>query len=327
MNRRALIAAMLVAGFGSRVRAQQPKKRVALMGFEQFVAHVKKQLPADLRQYGFVEGRNLELVAFPVSLDKRRDSGEMAAHARQRAADVVASTPDCIVVHGEVGTRILQEATRAIPIVTLVSDPVAYGFAESLRRPGGNITGLHYGEAEVALKTAETLRQLMPNLACIGWIGTPTVRAYATHAEAAAKAVGIPLRTVTITSFEPQAMAKARDEIADLARRGCRVAEIGTPSRRNELVQIVADHGIALTNGPPEDDRFLFNYSSHSPQQSDESRVAAIVARILRGERPAEIPFEGPTAYEFTLNLRAAAKFGITIPPAVRVRADRVVGP
>jgi putative ABC transport system substrate-binding protein len=334
-RRRALavlaLGALLAASGTSR--AAPVPKRVAILGANPDDLPWKASFLREFEVQGFVEGRTLELLWFPISFEgpnRRLTSDELAAIARKRAAEAVAANPDCIVVENEPGTRFLQEATRAIPIVTAVYDPVAHGFARSLARPGGNITGLHLGAAEVALKSAETLKRLMPDLSCIVWIGWKALRSYATYDEAAARALGMRFRQVAVDGFAPADTARLREEVAEIRRDGCRAARIvATGRERHEhLARIAVEQGFVLVGGPIEDDRFLLDYRAALGANFEPMRrIPAIVARILRGERPADIPFEGPTKYEFFLNLRAAARLGIVVPPDVLVRADKVIGP
>ena len=326
------MGALAAASAGRVSRAAPAIKRVAIMGRGAETDPWKEHFLKAFAAHGFVEGRNLELLWFPISFEgpnRRLTSEELAAVARKVAAAVVAANPDCIVVQNEPGTRFLQEVTSTIPIVTAVRDPVAHGFAKSLARPGGNITGLHFGAPEVALKRAETVRRLMPDLSCLAWIGWKTLQPFATHEAAAARALGVRFRQVVVSGLEPANIARLKEEVAELRRDGCRAASIAATGeeRFDSLAQVAAEQAIALVGGPIEDDRFLLDYqAAHAIEFVTARRTPGIVARILRGERPGDIPFEGPTRYELTVNLRTAAKLGLVVPPDVLVRADRVVG-
>ena len=241
---------------------------------------------------------------------------------------MVAAKPDCIVVGGTVFTRYVARATRTIPIVTEVADPVASGFAQSIARPGGNVTGLAT-KVGVDLKTLELLARIVPGLSCVGWI---TYREQAAHFPSfgnAARDLRLDVRQILLDEPRPDGwQARLAAEFEQLRAAGCAGAWMSAHEPFfSEALELALRHRIAVANlgGAKDEERdgVLLVYQAADDPQAATRRGAAIIAKVLKGERPATIPFEGPRRYRLAINLRTARRLGVTIPPQVLVLADK----
>jgi putative ABC transport system substrate-binding protein len=308
-------------------------KRVGVLGIGVggIFNYWKERFPKEFAALGWIEGRNLELVWFPAvgTSDPNREfsNRELRDLSRQRAIEMAAAGLDCMVANGEPHARMLHEASQAIPIVVNVPDPVGSGFAKSVARPGGNMTGLHDGEEASAIKEIELLRRLVPAASCLAWIGPENFRPSAVHLESAARSAGLRFRAITVNTADEPSLARLHDEIAALRREGCTIAHGQSMSdgMTTTMTRAALQHRIALAGGV-RTEGFLLRYdASRGTEDSTARRVPAIVARILRGEKPGEIPFEGPSRYSLSVNLVTAARLGITMPPDVLVMADQVI--
>jgi putative ABC transport system substrate-binding protein len=254
-------------------------------------------------------------------------TSELREGGRERAREMAAAGLDCLVANGEPHARMLHEATSTVPIVVIVPDPVVSGFAKSLARPGGNMTGLHYGQEEVALKTAELLRRMVPATTCMAWIGIENFRPTAVHLEDAARRLGLRFRALSLKGEGPTEVARVREEMATLRRQGCFTVVAEPPGR--EFTEVMAalaiEHRLAVS-GPAYRDGFLLAYNPlRLADQEDGLRIASLVSRILRGEKPGDIPFEGPSGYRLEVNLKTAARIGVTVPVDILTLADELI--
>ncbi len=273
-----------------------------------------------LRELGYVEGNNIVIEFHYAELRPERRS--------ELAAELVRLKVDVIVTSGVNITRAAKEATVSIPIVmTQVGDPVGSGLVASLARPGANITGLSNVAPEITGKQLELLREIIPKLSRVAVFGPSTQLANAQalkEIDLAAAAFKVKLQYLTVLSPKDidsafQAARKARAD-AVLVLPGpignsqrTRIANLAVISRLPAIYsnsQYVIDGGL-MTYGPrlPDLDR----------------RAAAYVDKILKGAKPADLPVEQPTKFEFVINLKAAKQIGLTIPPNVLARADRVI--
>ena len=270
---------------------------------------------AGMKKLGYVEGKDVEyLRRYPDSDDDQ---------SLQRIADeLVRAKPDVIVTAGTWLTTKLARATSTIPIVTNVGDPVGAGFAKSLARPGGNITGWSQGTT-LYEKQLEYLKAIIPGKWALALAvddsvkdAMPLVRAL----QEAARKTDIPVRTV---SFQGMNAAQADRAIAAMRGQGIRVfspmAEIaGFPADTFEYTQ---NYGLVI-HPSGGDSRELLSY--WSVDDDAQERKAAQVVRILRGTPPGEMPFETPTRYRLTVNRTTARLLGVTIPTDILLRADQV---
>jgi len=316
MNRRRLLGTVFVGVLSPRALAQATPRRLGLFGSEaqeNLLDGMRGQFLAALAALGYVEGRNLEV-------HERYGRGDMQALPRL-AAEMVALRPDAIVTEGTPATLALQAATRTIPIVTTVGDPVGAGFARDLRRPGGNITGVSQSRADLARKQVELLRQVFPNAREIAvlvneqWTG---VMSFVPPIEAAAGEASIAARVMRYTK---DGFAARFKECAD---RGVRAAiavadggpRFGAAAVRNRvgvvipIERLVAQDALAAIEADSVD---LLHVH------------AAMVDRVLRGANPAETPFSTATRFRLIVNARTAAAIGVRLPQELLLRADRVI--
>ena len=273
-----------------------------------------------LRELGYVEGKNI-VIERPYAEGKPDPE-------RAIAAELVRLKVDVIVTVGSNATRAAKEATATIPIVmTQDPDPIGNGFVASLARPGGNITGLSNLNPELSGKRLELLKEVVPKLSRVAVFGTSTQPGHAQalrETELAARAFGVQLQYLDVldpkdieTAF--RAAGKGRAE-AVLALGGAvlnphltRVVELAAKSRLPAMYSIreyveaggLMSYGVSVTDL--------------------DRRAATYVDKILKGAKPADLPVEQPKKFEFIINLKAAKQIGLTIPPNVLVRADRVI--
>ena len=273
-----------------------------------------------LRELGYVEGGNI--------LVEYRYAQGMTERLPDIAAELVRLKVDVIVTEGTTATRFAKAVTSTIPIVMAQDpDPVGTGFVVSLARPGGNITGLSNFRAELGGKRLELMKEILPGLARVVVIGsssTPGNAQALREIEVAAKGLAIQAQYLDILAIKDidaafRAAAKSRaDSILVLA----------SPLLLSNRIEVV---GLATRTGLPTmyytaefiQDGGLISYGVNS--QDLFRRAAGYVDRILKGAKPGELPVEQPTKFDLAINLKTAKVLRLQIPPALLLRADRVV--
>jgi putative tryptophan/tyrosine transport system substrate-binding protein len=273
-----------------------------------------------LRQLGYVEGKN-------IVIEWRSIEGK-ADRLPGLAAELVRLKVDVIVTAGPQATYTAKQATATIPIVmTFDSDPVGSGSIASLARPGGNITGLSTLAPEISGKQLELLKEIVPRLSRVAVLGsstTPGNTQALKEVELAAGAFGVKVQYLDVrdpkdiaTAFRAAGKGRA-DSIIVLAgsvfnSHRTQIAELAVKSRLPAIYfrsEFVEDGG-------------LMSYATDITDL--DRRAATYVDKILKGAKPADLPVEQPKKFEFIVNLKAAKQIGLTIPPNVLVRADRVI--
>jgi len=274
-----------------------------------------------LRELGYVEGKN-------IVIEWRSNEGN---RERQRAlvAELLRLKVDIIVAVGGGDVGIAKEATATIPIVMVQGgDPVGSGFVASLARPGGNITGLATLRPELSGKRLELLKEVAPKLSRVALFASSASPEHAQvlkEAELAAGTLAVKLQFLDIRSpkdFETsfQAALKARAEAILVRVRG----PILSPYRKEFAELAVKNRLPAIYEGAEEVEAGgLMSYGVNFPDLY--RRAATYVDKILKGTKPADITVEQPTKFEFIINLKAAKQIGLTIPPNVLARADKVI--
>jgi putative ABC transport system substrate-binding protein len=274
-----------------------------------------------LRELGYVEGQNVFV--------EYRYVGGKADESPKLAAELVRLRVDLIVAGGGSGlARAVKGTTKTIPIViTGGSDPVGAGLVASLARPGGNITGLTAIAAELAGKRLELLKETLPRLTRVGVLWNPTDQGSAQglkEIEIAAPTLGLDVQSLQVRSpsnFESAFKAAIAGQARALQVLGSglinshrnRIIEFATKSR---LPTMFADAALVQAGG-------LMSYGPNAPDLY--RRAATYVDKILKGAKPADLPVEQPTKFELIINLKAAKQIGLTIPPNVLARADKVI--
>ena len=274
----------------------------------------------ELQGLGWIIGRNLRI-------DTRWTRGNVE-EARKYAAELVSISPDVIAAAGVSSAGPLLQLTRTVPIVFMgVSDPVAAGLVDSLARPGGNATGFVALEYGLSGKWPELLKEVAPAVtraAVLRDPGIPSGIGQFGIIQAMASAVGIeviPINMRDADEIERAVMALARSSNAGLIVTPSGLANVHRSlivalAARYKLPAVYFDHSFVTDGG----------LISYGPDFVDQFRRAAgYVDRILKGEKPADLPVQTPTKYETVLNLKTAKALGLEIPPTLLARADEVI--
>jgi putative tryptophan/tyrosine transport system substrate-binding protein len=317
---RAICALLLALSFPAE--AQQPTKipRIGyLSGSSPSTSpnSRRKAFQQGLRELHYVEGKN-------IVIDWRSADGKIERFPAL-AAEMVRLKLDVIVTAGPQATRPAKQATSTIPIVMAQDpDPIGNGFIASLARPGGNITGLSALAPELNGKRLEVLREVVPKLSRLAVLRVPNSLAGSVRdLELAAKAFGVTLQYHVLDSKNVEttfhAVSKGRaDGLLVLASGiiGAQRAQVIDLTVKNRLPAIYPQTEFTEAGG-------LMYYGTNTPDLF--RRAATYVDKILKGAKPADLPVEQPTKFEFVINLKAAKQIGLTIPPNVLARADRII--
>jgi putative ABC transport system substrate-binding protein len=273
-----------------------------------------------LRDFGYVEGQT-------IAIEYRWAEGNFD-RLPDLAAELVRLRVDVIFAAAAPSIKAARQATKTIPIVfEMLADPVSAGFVSSLAKPGGNLTGVAGLAPELSGKRLELLKEIVPRLNRVAILGNPSnpnFRPVLTETETAASALGLQLQVLEVK--EPvklqsafSAMNKARAEALTIIPDPMLLAEqkrIIDLAAKGRLPAIYGTSGVVEAGG----------LIAYAPSQSEMFRRAAYyVDRILRGAKPAALPVEQPMKFELVINLKTAKQIGLTIPPNVLARADRVI--
>jgi putative ABC transport system substrate-binding protein len=272
-----------------------------------------------LQQLGWKVGRDLKI-------ETRQVGGDLDRLGRY-AAELIALAPDVIVSEGSLAVAPLQQATRTIPIVFMnVPDPVGAGFVQSMANPGGNITGFLNFEYSVSGKWAELLKQIAPNVTRALVLRDPASAAgigQFAAVRSVAQSLNVELTPVNVRDSDE--IERAVVAFARSGNGGVIVTTGGSAARRGLIISLAARHKLpsvypyryfAVDGG-------LISYGPNSHDQV--RRAAGYVDRILKGEKPADMPVQAPTKYELIVNLKTAKALGLTIPQSLLATADEVI--
>ena len=273
-----------------------------------------------LQQLGWTNGQNARI-------DIRAGAGD-ADRLRRYAEELVALAPDVILTTGAAAVAPMLKATRTVPVVFMnVVDPVGAGFVDSLARPGGNATGFVSFEYGLSVKWLELLKEIAPRVTRVAVIRDPDISA-GTGQFGAIQAVA-PSLGLELIAVSPREAGEVERAIAAFARtpNGGLITTSSALAiiRRDLIIGLAAKHKL-----PAVYHRRVYPASggliSYGPDVIDLSRRAAgYVDRILKGEKPADLPVQAPTKYELVINLKTAKALGLTVPPALLARADEVI--
>jgi putative ABC transport system substrate-binding protein len=324
---KAKICLRLLATFvlvtASFVEAQQPARipRIGILipSSASFFSARVEAFRQRLRERGYVEGKN-------IAIEYRYAEGKLE-RLPDLAAELVRLKVDVIVTASAPGILAAKKASATMPIVfATAADPVGSGYVSSLARPGGNITGLSLMAPDLDGKRLELLKEAFPKVARVAflWGGGPRGNLTLTEMEAAAKAVGLKLQSLPVRSLDDfdSAFARAKREGAQ--------ALITTVSplfndQQRQVLDFAAKNRLPAMY-PASEFVEAGGLMSYGPNYTDLWRRAAdFVDKILKGTKPADIPVEQPMKFEFIINLKAAKQIGVTIPPNLLVRADKVI--
>jgi putative tryptophan/tyrosine transport system substrate-binding protein len=320
---RLTLCAMLLA-LGNSASAQQAKK-VPRIGWIWYGAVPSGSFPSvetaiidGLRELGYVDGKT-------INIEYRAAEGHPEKIA-ELANDLVRQNVDLILGIGGDIASIVSKATLTIPIVVGTSDdPVRSSMIASLARPGGNLTGVTFIMDQLAGKRVELLKEISPKLTRLAVLWNPAhVDAELKEIETVSHALGIKL-----TSHQAQRREDVDQTFAAVAKENPQ-AMIVVPSRlmsllREPIANFAKKLRVPMVSGWREFAE-AGGLASYGPNRVESARrIAYFVDRILKGTKPADLPVEQPTKFEFVINLKTAKQIGLTIPPNVLVRADRVI--
>ena len=330
MRRRDFIT--VIAGLGAvwlltlTARAQQPQRMrrigVIIPGTADDAEYQARMAAflQELQQLGWSDGRN-------VRIDTRWAAGD-ANLFRKYATELVAFEPDVILAPGSTSLGLLLQTTRTVPIVfATILDPVGAGFVESLARPGGNATGFIAFEYGLSGKWLELLKQIAPNLTRVAVLRDPAVAAgigQFAAIQSVAPSLGVELRPIDVR--EANEIERAVTMFARSANAGLIVtAASGSAIHADLIVSLAARHKLPAVYG---NRHFVTGGGliSYGPDRVEQyRRAAAYVDRILKGEKPADMPVQAPTKFELVINPKTAKALGIAVPPALRASERGVI--
>jgi putative tryptophan/tyrosine transport system substrate-binding protein len=268
---------------------------------------------------GLSEGRDVQIDI--------RWSPDDAALTRQYAADLVALSPDVILASGSLSLAELQRATRTVPIVfAVVADPVGGGFVESLSRPGGNTTGFMLAEYSFSGKWVELLKQVAPHITHVGVvraIHVPSGSPEFATIQVAAQALAVEVNPISVS--EAGDIERAVAGVARSANGGLIVTPTASASvHRDLIIMLAARHKLPAIYGY-RSDVLAGGLISYGADATDQFRQAATyIDRILKGERPADLPVQVPTKYQLVVNLKTAKALGLATQSLITA-ADEVI--
>ena len=320
----AFFLSVMVLANGDLLKAQQPTK-IPRIGYlsgptPTTSSNRREAFLQGLRELGYVEGKS-------IIIESRYAEGKFD-RLSGLAAELVRLKVDIIVTAGPQTTRPAKQATSTIPIVMAQDpDPIGNGFVASLAQPGGNITGLATLAPELSGKQLELLKETVPKLSHVAVFGTSTNPGNAQNlreVELTAKAFGVKLQYLDVLSPKDietafRAASKGRTDgvlmlpgpVLNLQR-----AQLAELTAKNRLPAIYPQTEYSEAGG-------LMTYSVNYSEMA--RRAATYVDKILKGAKPADLPVEQPTKFEFIINLKAAKQIGLTVPPNVLARADKVI--
>jgi putative ABC transport system substrate-binding protein len=274
-----------------------------------------------LKELGYIEEKNILVEYRYVEGSRERIPGFVT--------ELIQLKVDAVVTSEQSWIRVAKEATKTIPIVMVINgDPVAIGFVESLARPGGNITGLTRPNRELSGKRLELLKEVVPTISRVGVLTLAdaiTLRGALKEYQAAARALNMPLQSLEVRSPNPDLQGAFREAIKR------HISAVITPrsAQMNPYAMRIAN--LAIKHRLPSmwertdhvEAGGLMSYAASDAESF--KRAATYVDKILKGAKPADLPVEQPTKFEFVINLKTAKQIGVNIPQSVLFRADKVI--
>jgi putative ABC transport system substrate-binding protein len=297
-----------VVGIVNVLSADDPEAQVRLKIFEQ-----------TLQELGWELGRNLKI--------EIRQIGGDIDRIRRYAVEIVALKPDAILTVGSIAVGALQQETHSIPIVFVnAPDPVGAGFVENMSHPGGNITGFSNFEYSMSGKWAELLKQAAPRIRRALVLRDPSSAAgigQFAAVRSVAQSLGIELTPLDVR--DNNEIERRMAEFAHAADGGVIVTAGGTGSHRKLIIELVARYKLPAVYPyryyAADGGLIAYGPNTHEPLR----RAAGYIDRILKGERPGDMPVQAPTKYELVVNLKTAKMLGLDLPASVLASADEVI--
>ena len=318
MRRRDFITFLVrgtVAAWPLAARAQQPTKvsRIGVL----LISGPEPMGPfrEALRDLGYAEGKNIE---FEV-----RSAQSQVARLPELAAELVRSQVDVIVAIQTPAVYAAKNATRDIPIVMMAGDPIATGLISNLARPEGNLTGLSGATAELAAKSLELIPEMVPGTRRVGVLGNandPFMKPFLEDIQQAAPKMRLEVHQIIVRSS-----GELDGAFAAIARAGANAIMIQGSLSDKLTVGLALKYRLPSlsTQKSAVEAGILMSYSADLTERGHE--IARYVDKILKGAMPADLPVEQPTRYELAINLKTAKALGLTVPPALLTRADKVI--
>jgi putative ABC transport system substrate-binding protein len=307
---------------GAVAQAQQPQKipRLAILEPGSPSKTCTVAFRQGLRELGYVDGQHIVI--------ESRDGEQKPERLREDAAALVRSAPDIIWTHSPPAVLAAKQATATIPVVVGVSrDLVEQGIVSSLARPGGNITGMELRDNEIIGKRLEILKETVPKASSVAVLvnsNDPSHAIVPKNIEPEARALNVRLQRVEASA--PEAFDKAFAAMVQGRADALLIPESSMLSgNRRRIAELAISKRLPSAAGGSQfaDAGSLLSYGANVRDLC--RRSATVVDKILRGRKPADLPVEQPTKFEFVINLKTAKQIGLTIPPNVLARADRVM--
>ena len=270
-----------------------------------------------LQEVGYVEGKNI-LIEYRYTEGNRDRVAEIVAELVRLKVDVLFSTQAIVI-------RAAKQATKTIPIVMAITpDPVAAGLVDSLARPGGNITGITSLARNLSGKRLELLTEMIPRLSRVGILSVVGFTALKDY-EDAARSLKVPLQPLEVRVPSPDLQRVFQVAVKERVGAIIVVSVPGLSGYRKQIADLAVQNRLPLLaeNVSAVEDGGLAFYGAK--QEEIFRRAAIYVDKILKGAKPADLPVEQPTKFEFVINLKTAKQIGLIIPPNVLARADRVI--
>jgi len=317
MDRRAFIS--LTAAFFTASLAAQPAQAPRRIGTLTGGTPSRSWLAEEMAKYGWVEGQNLVI--------ERRSAQGDAQRAKDLAAELVRLNVEVLVTFGAVASLAARDATHTIPIVSRTGDPVLLGLVANLSYPGGNITGNTTVSRELSTKRLEALRMLLPNVIRVADLVDPAneyVRLTRSEYEQTFSALG--MQPIFVEVSDPKQLSRAFEHISSQRAQALVVrGDTVFVSNREQIVRLATQLALpTMTEG-----RLFVEagaLASYAPKDAALNlRTAALIDKILRGAKPADLPIEQPAEFELLINVKTAKALGLTIPQSLLQRADEVI--
>ena len=326
-TRRAFIGVLGVGAMPLVLRAQErerPRRIGILNTLPADDAHSHERIGVflqELRQAGWTIGAN-------VRIDQRWWAGGDPDTMRKQAAELVALNPDVLLATGGVAVRPLMSATPSLPIVFCnAPDPVGAGYVESLARPGGNVTGFTQFEYSTSVKWLELLKEIAPGIKRVAVLRDPiTPSGIGQFGAIQASVAGFGVELIPLGVSDAAEIERTITAFARSSNGGLIVTTGQRTSYHRELIATLAARHKLPAAYPADFFASAGGLISYGPDRVDlYRRAAGYVDRILKGEKPSDLPVQAPTKFELVINLKTAKALGLEIPPTLLARADEVI--